>query len=546
MTKVAELFLSKLSKPRWQFFILLAFTLLIHSPLLVVRQSENPDAGYIFPLLRSLSFPVGYLHSLINLDTLDFQPIRDLTLYLDIFIYDQTGFSLAVIFNCLIWAGACFQILRIIEAEISRVSDWRFFLLILAFSVYPIFYNTVNWGIARKHLLAFFFILTATRNLNDWVAKRKGILSVVLPFTLSTLSLPIAVGWPFWTMLRLGPRNILAERRSRALMISLLVIMLLIVGINWAYYKTSLSFLEIYPQKAKQFDILFILINLGLQIKQMIFPYQLGFFYNFKGAHFGLGFFLVFLVTVYFKLRKKPNVWIWILFGLVPMAVTLSTPNVYYDPYVIIPLAGAFLFSVTQFPDLLHRYALFTLPFLVFWSVLTWQGNFVWGNLVRFYEASFATNPNCSNAIMYGSRLYRSGQKMTNELYEFIQVNECFMPEAFQSLAMTQKKMNFEALMLYKEDEIDKEYREQRLRELGRKSFYPLILYAAFLSQEDEAQEVESIMGDLNLLTDSQLRIEYDPVVLEVLPAFCEKNELYQCLQFMKKWKKKNIPVSYF
>ncbi len=545
MNKIISRFTDKLSKPLWQFFILLGFTLLIHLPILIVKQIENPDAGFIFPLLRTLNFPLGYLKALLNLETLDFQPVRDLTLYVDIFVFNYTGYTIGVLLNCIIWAGSCYQILRIIEDELAEKVDWKFFLFVLCFSVYPIFYNTVNWGIARKHLLAFFFILTATRNLAHFPSQKKSFLSVILPYTLSVLSLPIAVAWPFWAILHLGYKKVLESRQFRSLIIALMIITLLIAGINWAYYKTSITFLEIYPQKASHLDVLFMLVNVGFQYKQMIAPYNLSFFYNYDGAYLGMLFLFLLLLSV-FLLRNKKHVWIWILFGFIPMAVTLSTPHVYYDPYVIIPLAGLFLFLATQFPVFIRKYSVYMFPLLIIWGALTWQGNYVWKDMVKFYEVSFAANPNCTNALMYGSRIYRSDKKMPNELFQYIQVNECFKPEPFQSPAMGQKKWDFEALMYFMEEEIDKDFRRQRLEVLGTKSFYAKLLYATFLAKEDEKEEVESIMADFNLLTETDLRIDYDPIIMKVLPDFCRTNDLHECEIFMKKWGSKVTAVPYF
>lgn len=535
-----------LSIPRWQFITLLLFTFLIHAPLLIVREMENPDAGHIFPILNYLSFPFGYLKALVNLDTLDFQPIRDLTLYFDIFVYDQTGYTIGVLLNCIIWAGSCYQILRILESELEESPGWQHFFIVLCFSVYPIFYNTVNWGIARKHLLAFFFILVATRNLGDWKVGLKRPIAVIIPYTLSVLSLPIAVAWPFWVILRLGVKNIMATRPARYLVSALLGITLLIAGINWAYYKTSLTFLQIYPQKASQFDPLFMLANLGVQVKQMVFPYRLGFFYNFSGDIYGLVVLVVFLSLVFYFRRKEKNVWIWLLFGAIPLAVTLSTPHVYYDPYVIIPLTGCLFFFTTQFSGFLKKQVFLFVPLFIFWSYLTWQGNHVWGDLVRFYEASYATNPNCSNALLYGSRIYRSNRKLPDELFQFIQLNHCFRPEPFESMALTERKVSFESLMYYLEEDVDTDFRRKRLSELGKRSVYALLLYAAFLAKEDKPDEVESIMTDLNLMNGRNLRIVYDPAVLKVLPDYCEKNKLQGCLAFMKTWKKEVEEIPYF
>ena len=168
------------SKPWGQFLILLVIILASHFPLLLVKQIENPDAGWIYDNLESFGSLSEYFKALVDFRTYDFQPVRDLTFYIDIFVFRSTGYVISIVLNSLIWAATCFLVLKILMSEMKERASVELLFFVCCFAVYPVFQVSVNWGIARKHLLSFFFVLLATHELLSWEKKPRSLLPLLL------------------------------------------------------------------------------------------------------------------------------------------------------------------------------------------------------------------------------------------------------------------------------------------------------------------------------------------------------------------------------
>ncbi len=530
------------------FLIILITVLATHFPLLFVNQIENPDAALIYENLESLSYPFQYLKALVNFETFDFQPIRDFTFYLDIWVFNKTNFVISILFNCFIWAATCYQALKILEVELKSRISWELLLLVLCFAVYPIFEPTINWGIARKHLLSFFFIISATRSLIEWEEKKQSILPPVSYYLLSVLSVPISIAWPAWVFFRLKLFKGLRESRVRSLVLSLFLVSVVVAAINFAYYKTSFVFLNIYPQKISTLDPLIMLVNLGFQFKQILLPYNLSLFYSFDKSdliYFGL--LLAIILTLIYFIKANKQVWMWAAFALPPMVVILSTPYIYFDTYVLVSSFALFMTICTSVPTYLHRYGkLLIIPFC-FWSVVTFNQHRFWNDPYAGYEKAMIVSPNCTNAQTLAARYLVGGKKLTNELYEFLQINKCLEPNASMSPGTALKTITVEAIILYGEDEIDLEYRERRLKELGSRSIYVMVFYIAFLAKSDQPEKLEALMLEQNkILQGTDVSFPFDPLYSDQIQKYCHKHALKECLTFLKRWKVKGRAEPYF
>jgi hypothetical protein len=521
-----------------RFFVLFFLIFLAHSNLLFPPYAENPDANTIFPVLEGITSPWDYISKLVSFETLDFQPVRDLTLYLDIWFFDLTGRIGGIFLNCLIWVVAMWQLLRIME-ERYTLERLNSLLLICCFSVYPIFTQSLNWGIARKHLLAFTFTLMATRYFFRWLKEKKGEFKVLIFYTLSVLSLPASMLYPVWVTCVIFLTKERSFRESKKFLSLLFLLMVLLVGINWAYYKTSFTFLSIYPRKASELDILYTIFHLGHHIRQILFPYKLSFYYSFDGTSIAgfLGL-LIFLIWLLWKKRSQSEIWIWVLYAGAHLVVLLSTPNVYFDTYVLHPALGVFFITFLLVRKHLDKMRILLITLGIFWTGYTLHVNPVWGDSVAFFRMSFENQRSCGNAIGYGAAQYLKGKKISNELFEYIQVNRCLDHSPEDSPFMALKKNNFEALQLYYEDEIDFDYRQKRLIDLGLKHFYAMSVYVAFLARHDKAIEIERVSAMLNeKFRGSGVSIAYDKIFSSVVPDYCKKNNLPECIKFSSLWK---------
>lgn len=530
------------------FFLFLGLLLLAHFPLLVVNQIENPDAGIIFLLLKKLQSPALYLDALVNFRTLDFQPVRDLTFFVEMFVYNQTGYVISVLLNVIVFAGCVYQFFRILREEGTEMSGTASLLYAGCFAVYPIFLQSVNWGTARKHLLALFFILYATRKLIALDKERFRILPIVLSYVLSVLSLPMAIAWPFWALLRRGPVRSLREPDSRKLFAVLFTIMLLLVGLNFAYYKTSYTFLEIYPQKARGLDPLLILTNLGLQFKQLIYPYELSFYYNNDDSIF-VGFATILVLTILIAKRAitDKRAVIWPAFGGLALVVTLSTPDIYYDPYLNFVVTGVALFIGVTYGKFLEKFKYVLVIPLIFWTSFTIWKSYPWKDFNGLFTESYRYNPNCTTATLLGRRMYMQGQKLPDELYNYIQVQECLKGENRDSPMMGLQKMTFEAASLFMEEDIDREYRYQRLEELGRRHHLPMSVLAALYARHDRPEEFEKTIAQIvERLKPIKYKFGYDFIVSKYVFPYCREKKLPSCPEFLKLWDEKNTVEPFF
>ena len=523
-----------------RFSLIALLVMLAHSNLLIPHYTENPDANTIYPILEDIHSPWEYIKKLVSFETLDFQPLRDATLFIDIWFFEITERTISIFLNCIVWIWAAWQILRILE---ERYQSDRLvaFTLTCAFSIYPIYSQAINWGIARKHLLAFAFTLMATRYFFRWLKTGSGEFRIILLYTCSLLSLPASMLWPIWATIVIYFTKEKTFPESRKFLSLLFIIMFLLVGINWAYYKSSYTFLEIYPQKASEFDILYSLIHLGHQIKQVVFPYELSFYYSFgTSALVGLVGFLLFIGWLLWKKRKESEIWIWVFYSGAHLIVLLSTPKIYFDTYVLHPSLGLFFIMFLLLRQQWRKLVPAIVALTFFWAGFTYYINPVWGDSVAFFRKSFENQTSCGNAIGYGAAQYLKGSKISNELYDFIQVNTCLEHHADDSPFMSLKKNNFEALQLFHEDEIDYEYRQRRLIELGMKHFYAMSIYVAFLAKYDKAEEVEKVSSILNQkFRESGVQIAYDPIFSGIVPEYCRKRELQACIRFSSMWKSK-------
>ena len=516
-----------------RFILLAALVLIAHSNFLFPSFIENPDESLIYPLLEKISTPLEYIKKLAEFETLDFQPVRDLTLYIDILVLRNFGVIISIFLNCLIWIWAMWQVLRIIEEryEFNRLHT---FLVVGCFSVYPIYAQSINWGIARKHLLAFAFSIAATRYFFLWLKGLAKERHILIFYTLSVLSVPVSMLWPLWARMTIfftkSPRR---QKNSLKLIVSLYLVMLLIIGINWAYYNTSYTFLQTYQQKSYYNDYFMILLNVGHQIKQVLFPYNLSYYYGFDGFSLaGAVLLLIFLIWLFFKKRNEGEIWIWVIYSGVHLVVLQNTPLAYFDTYVLQTSLGLFFIIFLLVRNYFKRLIPVLSILLVFWTAFTLSVNPTWGDSVKFFKKSFESQQSCGNAIGYGAAKYLKMEKLPDDLYDYIQVNECLMKDPNDSPFLAMRKLNFEALQLLIEEDIDFQYREKRLIELSLNQIFEMSIYMIFLVKNDRAQELERLSSNvIEKVKRSDIQLEFHPIFLAHVPKYCEQKKLPNCLR---------------
>ncbi len=141
--------------------LLMAVSCFAYAPLLG-NKARNPDGGVILPPLFEIKSPLEYINMLANFEVIDFQPVRDLTFFFDIYIFNHFGIVSFATTNVILWGLAGYFLFRIFSRFLKE-KEFQAMVWTIAFLVYPLFSQAVPWGMARKHILAFFFIVWATR-----------------------------------------------------------------------------------------------------------------------------------------------------------------------------------------------------------------------------------------------------------------------------------------------------------------------------------------------------------------------------------------------
>ena len=91
--------------------LFLLLILVVYSPL-IGNKTYSPDSHIILPPLLEAS-PLDYVKMVLNFETVDFQPVRDLTFFLDVAVFRLTGVSTFSFSNILFWMLSCFLLFRL-------------------------------------------------------------------------------------------------------------------------------------------------------------------------------------------------------------------------------------------------------------------------------------------------------------------------------------------------------------------------------------------------------------------------------------------------
>jgi hypothetical protein len=112
-----------------RFFALSLIGAIIYSSVMISQTIVNPDTQFIFPILENIKGVFNYFDYLIGFRTLDFQPVRYLSLYIDLFVFNSTGFNITIFYNVLLWVSSCYILVKnLSKSEILLIT--AFFYLI--------------------------------------------------------------------------------------------------------------------------------------------------------------------------------------------------------------------------------------------------------------------------------------------------------------------------------------------------------------------------------------------------------------------------------
>ena len=509
------------------FFFLLFFALIVaYFPLLFSTEHFSPDASIILPYLNSRTSLAGYWNDLINLKTIDFQPVRDLSLGLDLMILKKFGLKTFLWHNLILWFSTILIVGRILKHIFPQITPTHIYVALGLFALHPVFNTTLNWSMARKHLLAFFFICLATESFLRSKRFKTG-----MWYLLSVLSQPISLLWPVWALYYSWIYRKADLKKEWKLWIFLLAIITTAATVNTLYYQSSPTFQGIYDSKtAFAFEFSDKILALGHYVFTLTWPipafyYDLGHWSTLAGLII-MGLFLYLCLGL--RLDRK-FLGSWVLFGLLPLLIVLNTPRLLSDTYLLIPALGLLIIVIA----LLKKIA-WTIPLLI--PALLAAGFIIinniesrsWMDSLSFSQRNFERRPNCLSALALVRAQFSKEIVPTKEQKEFLKEYSCLTPQTkYQILEM----MVISANLVYYNPQESFQEKIETLTTYSKIHYYAdLILIALYIKEGSQVEAHELILKLAQRLHGKPIGTNsYDPIIAKVVLPYCQEKGFVTC-----------------
>jgi hypothetical protein len=320
------------------------YPLIVSDPIL-----SYDDQLLVTPIFSGLyPWNLSYYQAIFHGQVWDVQPIRDLSYSFDYFLNYFLNLKTFHLQNLILWIGICYLLNRILLELKIRIS-LRISILVLCL-FYPIFWISVSWISARKHLLSAFFILISTHKVLESKTKNENLsfinqIKIALAYIASCLSQPINILWPLFLIYSFKHEL----KKYRSLILATLGFGFLIGIINLYYYSEIYPLIINIPKFAVSSGENFSLKILGLSrsIFQIFIPFWAIPTPYYQGSPqniFGL-IFLTFLIWLIFKTKDFFLRGI-LIFSILPLIVIfIQSTNIFgSDTYLIIPGIGFFIY----------------------------------------------------------------------------------------------------------------------------------------------------------------------------------------------------------
>ena len=527
--------------------LLLAWLFIIYSPVLMAPKIVNPDAFLILPLLQQYNNLFDYFTALIQFNTYDVQPIRDLTLYVDLFIYEHTQVNTAIFQNIIYWWLSIIVIYKIISEIRPDLSQFYKRGIVALFAVYPLFSATINYGIARKHILAFLFILLATYFFLQFIRndfENKSASRMTLFYFLSIFSQPITILWPVWINIYLFLKSRQDLRIQKKLSVIYLLCLICLAS-NYFYYKLSPVFkLSFGSKTGNAFNFPDKTLGLGHYFYQLILPYWPA--TSYRLGHWSVLLGLVFVVILFsisykFSIHRK---WLlcWGSFMLFPLFVVLVQPHFLSDTYLLTPAFALLILLLglnCRVFDL-NKYStvfIFTC-ILITWSWLTYSDSQLWTDQIAFHrERDFLRRPNCDSAIIYGSKNLAEKGFFPLEVQLFMENEDC-TNLSFSNPGQLNRIIVMNTHILYHDKNLSLESKIDRLKEFTGVSLYAKLVSASISAQLMDKEKVVEKINELDLISKKVQWPQYYDQRIIPLHNYCVKKKMNNCLKLTRHYNK--------
>lgn len=515
---------TRVNKIRGAKTLLLAIGILLaYFPVLFVTQTVSPDAKFILGIFENTDSVTTYLTRLFTLQTFDVQPIRDLSLWIDWKIFYQTGLNTFIWQNCLWWLLSCLVVQKILAEKESPETSYFF---TLVYSVYPLFCTSLSWGMARKHILCFFFVLLATYELMKWVEGKGKAWKVTLFYFLAVFSQPIGILWPVWVFAYLYDKK--AHRKFGLHWLGLGFVFIFAAVLNYLYYQKSEVFTSIFQTKTGEaFEIADKILALGHYIYQLFFPYYQTFYYDLGHWSIWIGLALLPICYLSYSAAKLPkkNLFLWSLFAALPLIVILNTPKTKSDTYLLLP-SFALLMLVSDLPGKFPLLRKLALPLFLLWILLCNLESRSWTDNLRFArDHNFFRRPTCTSAIRYVRMTSHLMIRPDADALAFLKDNQCLTSyTAYEAL----ENVFLQAEVIYFDEATPIEKRIEVLEQLSRVHWYPDLLLSSLYLQAGRKVEAKSHLHQIAEVTKATDASHLPLLEKEIIP-FCSQEPNEDC-----------------
>lgn len=384
------------------FFGLLYRDYFIYDPVL-----KRDDQLLVKPL-TSVSSLGDYIELLANNIITDVQPVRDLSLLLDIQWQRLTGIPSFHAVNFLLFFLILFLFQRLL-----RTLQFSFQAQIVSLSIlaaHPLMVSAVGWISSRKHTLAVIFILLT---LLSYLKNKKITSATFIYFALSILSHQMFVLFPLWLVLYIHFKD---EKKDWPKLIGLMTLaaFVLFLGTFKTFYLgmgnvtyRDYSVIENISRYILSVGRSFTLVMLPASIAGAYFQ---GSIWNIIGLPLFVG-----SLFLFYKSKNKADPLLWITlagFGHILTIIAFVNDTYLYLPLICFIIAMNYLFRAH--PLKLPRKLQLTVAALVV-ALLGWKtvdASQMWKSDLALWNYSYENEESPFNAILLGSHLLPHDEKL--------------------------------------------------------------------------------------------------------------------------------------
>jgi len=517
-------------------FIFLAMSYL---PILLSHKQISPDAYFIIPTFKGYDTIWVYLKALFNFETVDFQPVRDASLFLDWWIYENWKINIFIFHNILIWTLSCFMIFKIMKRTFNQtIEEKHILLIVLAFAAYPLFSSSVCWSIARKHLLATMFLLWGTDILQSLLERydlKKMVLVCSLYF-LSVFSQPIGMLWFLWVILYVKVNKKEKWKTYWPLLFSLFLIFVSVLITTYLYYEKSAFFTFTFNSKTSMmFQIWPKILVFGHYMHKLFFPYLPVLHEVVTYSSIVIGWIITLTICVLYRVFKLDymHFFTWVAFTLFPLVIVLNTPNLTFDTYLLLPSFGMLMLIL----PLMKRWKLRPLVLwgmILFFGAYTSKESMAWLSSDNFNERNFQRAPSCSSARVAALDFLTTSQPAPKEKIDFLISNGCL--DEYSTTYNALEIIIFKSLLVYQDPLLNEDKKVSILLDLSDKNFFPgLVLANLYIDQKRYPESQAEIGKALIPLRGAKLIEMFENDVVKNVFAYCERISYQDCIEILSK-----------